>query len=370
MIILISISADPVSGWGTLTHQHASALFEARIPFVLLLPKSARIPDVPFASCIRCVLPDLPLTFSGIFAFFSASRLLSRIDYIPPRGSIVHSLIDFPCAVLAYRFARSHNVPFVMNAIGTYSVVPFNRFPDKYLFMPAYLHADRIVAISAYTKQRIRIAAGYQRPIDVIYLPVERIVPVGGEDFSIFDKLPFGKRYILTVSSPRIRGRKGFDVVLAAYSSILADFPDIHLVAVGGAPVATPDYTVFSFVSPAELGALYARCTLFAAAPRSSRGYFEGYGLVYREAGLYSKPVIGTASGGVSEAIDDGVTGILVPENDASAMARALRLILSDASLAARLGEAGYMQASTWTRARYIHMFLTLYKSVLKGARR
>lgn len=368
MIILVSISADPVSGWGTLTHHHASALFERRIPFTLLLPRSARIPDAPFASCIRRVLPDLPLTFSGPLACFSAARLFSRIPHIPPPGSLVHSLIDFPYAVLAHRFARSHGLPFVMNAIGTYSVAPFRRFPDRRLFMPAYLGADRIVAISAYTRRHMLLAAGSERPIDVIYLPVGQPVPEGREDFSIFDRIPSGKRYILTVSSPRIGGRKGFDIVRAAYVRILADFPDAHLIAVGGVPATAPDCTVFSGVSPAELGALYSRCAVFAAAPRSSRGHFEGYGLVYREAGLYAKPVISTASGGVPEAIDDGVTGLLVPEDDVSAMARALHLIFSDAPFAARLGNAGRAQASAWTRIRYADAFLALYDAVSTGS--
>ncbi len=210
-------------------------------------------------------------------------------------------------------------------------------------------------------------AAGYERPVDVIYLPVERPVPAGREDFSIFDTLPSGKRYILTVSSPRIGGRKGFDVVHAACLSILPDFPDIYLLAVGGAPVSAPDHTVFSRVSPAKLGALYSRCLAFVAAPRSFGDHFEGYGLVYREAGLYGKPAAGTASGGVPEAIEDGVTGLLVPEDDVPAMARSLRLILSDAPFAARLGEAGRAQASSWTWENYTDRFCALYDAVLTG---
>lgn len=364
MIVLISISVDPVNGWGTLTHNYVRALWERRTPFVLLLPKSARIPNVPFISCIKPVLPDLPLAFGGPAALFAALRLWRPASYTPPPHSLVHSLVDFPYAVLAYRFARSYGLPFVMNAIGTYSVAPFHRFPDKHFFISAYLRADRIVAISEYTKRRMMSAAGYERPIDVIYLPVERPVPEGREDFSILEKIPRGKRYILTVSSPRIGGRKGFDVVRAACSAILPDFPDIHLIAVGGVPASASDHTVFSRVSSAELGALYSRCTAFLAAPRSFGDHFEGYGLVYREAGLYGKPVIGTASGGVPEAIDDGVTGSLVPENDAPAMARALCRILSDAPFAAKLGDAGRAQASAWTWGNYADRLLVLYEDL------
>lgn len=361
MIILISISAEPVSGWGTLTYNYAYSLWKRRTPFVLFLPRSAAVPDVPFASHIRRVLPDLPLTFAGPAAFFSARRLWHAIPYVPPSDAIVHALIDFPYAVLGYRFACAHRLPFIMNAIGTYSVAPFGHFPDRQIFMPVYRHAGRIVAISQCTKERMIAAAGIARSVDVIYLPVERPVPEGREDFSILDQLPPGRRHVLTVSSPRIRGRKGFDILFEAFSSIIHDFPDAHLVAVGGVAAATPACTVFSRVSPAELAALYSRSTLFAAAPRSFMDHFEGYGLVYREAGLYGKPVIGTYSGGVPEAVEDGVTGLLVPENDPEAMAVALRRLLADPSLAARLGNAGQAAASSLTWDAYMDRFSRLY---------
>lgn len=365
MIILVSISADPVSGWGTLTYQHASALLARRVPFVLLLPRSARVPDAaPFSAHIRRILPDLPLAFSGPRSFFSLFRLWRSISYVPPPGSIVHSLVDFPYAVFGYRFARAHNLPFIMNAVGTYSVAPFFRFPDRYLFLPAYRGASRIVSISRYTARRMAQAAGMPRDIDVIHLPVALPVPAGQEDFSIIDKLPSGKRYILAVSSPRAVARKGFDIVSAAYSSLIPDFHDIHLVAVGGEARSTASCTVFPRVSAAELGALYSRCFAFVGSPRESGGHFEGYGLVYREAGLYGKPVVSTVSGGVPEAVEDGVTGFLVPENSPDRIAAALRRLLADPALAARMGEAGRRQATAWTWDMYADELHRLYRSV------
>jgi glycosyltransferase involved in cell wall biosynthesis len=57
-------------------------------------------------------------------------------------------------------------------------------------------------------------------------------------------------------------------------------------------------------------------------------------------------PVVATRGGGVSEIVDDGVTGLLVPPRDAGAMAEAITTILLDRDKAKRMGEAGYRKAT------------------------
>ena len=70
-------------------------------------------------------------------------------------------------------------------------------------------------------------------------------------------------------------------------------------------------------------------------------GGFESFGCVYLEANAFGKPVVGTRHGGVSEAIEDGVTGILVEEANPEQLAEAIREIIEDPDLAKRLGAAG-----------------------------
>jgi glycosyltransferase involved in cell wall biosynthesis len=57
------------------------------------------------------------------------------------------------------------------------------------------------------------------------------------------------------------------------------------------------------------------------------------------------KPVIGTRSGGTPEMIAEGETGLLVPVEDAPALADAIALLAEDASLCQRMGEAGRARA-------------------------
>jgi glycosyltransferase involved in cell wall biosynthesis len=68
----------------------------------------------------------------------------------------------------------------------------------------------------------------------------------------------------------------------------------------------------------------------------------EGLGITgtIREAMALGRPVVASAAGGNPELVEDGVSGLLVPPRDTSGVAAAVRRILSDPSLAARLGAA------------------------------
>lgn len=67
----------------------------------------------------------------------------------------------------------------------------------------------------------------------------------------------------------------------------------------------------------------------------------EALGLTLLEAMAAGTPVIGTAVGGIPDAVEDGRTGLLVPSGDAAALADALRRLLDDRGLAERLAAAG-----------------------------
>ncbi len=69
--------------------------------------------------------------------------------------------------------------------------------------------------------------------------------------------------------------------------------------------------------------------------------YTEGLGNVCLQAAAAGVPCIGSRVGGIPEAIADGVTGVLVPVGDATALAAAIDRLLSDAPLRQRLGAAG-----------------------------
>lgn len=72
----------------------------------------------------------------------------------------------------------------------------------------------------------------------------------------------------------------------------------------------------------------------------------EGFGLTVTEAMWKRRPVVASAIGGIVDQIEDGVSGLLLPNpTDLDAFAAALKRILADPKLAAALGEAAYLRA-------------------------
>jgi len=67
----------------------------------------------------------------------------------------------------------------------------------------------------------------------------------------------------------------------------------------------------------------------------------EALPLVLLEAMALGTPIVSTDVGGVGDVVTDGETGLLVPPNDAPALAAALERVLDDPDLAARLAAAG-----------------------------
>jgi len=94
------------------------------------------------------------------------------------------------------------------------------------------------------------------------------------------------------------------------------------------------------FVAPGELGSWYERAAVVAVPSRR-----EGYGVVAREAMAWGRPIVATAVGGLSDAVEGGVTGLLVQPGDAGALRAALERLLGDAALRSRLGAAARERA-------------------------
>lgn len=68
----------------------------------------------------------------------------------------------------------------------------------------------------------------------------------------------------------------------------------------------------------------------------------EPFGLVYVEAGLCRRPVIGCQSGGAPEIVEHGESGLLVPARAPDALAKAILTILGNPEQAKQMGDRGY----------------------------
>jgi glycosyltransferase involved in cell wall biosynthesis len=111
-------------------------------------------------------------------------------------------------------------------------------------------------------------------------------------------------------------------------------------VIVGDGPLRALVPDALGFVPPSEVGAHYERAAVVVCP-----SHREGYGVAAREAMAYGRPVVASAVGGLVDAVEDGVTGLLVPAGDVEALRAALERLLEDPELRRRLGDAARERA-------------------------
>lgn len=160
------------------------------------------------------------------------------------------------------------------------------------------------------------------------------------------------QRYILCVG--RHTPKKGIDTLLRAFAKVAAKYPSVSLIQVGKGKMtaslsalatelginqrvrflgAQPHATVLQLMQGAEIFAL--------ASQTASNGDCEGLPIVLNEASACGIPVVSTWHSGIPEAVLDGETGFLVPEQDVQSLAEKLDILLSDRGLGESMGKRG-----------------------------
>lgn len=114
-------------------------------------------------------------------------------------------------------------------------------------------------------------------------------------------------------------------------------------------------------VSDIELVQLYGLCDILVLPVLDLDEDVEGFGMVALEASAAGKPVVATRCGGIPDAVEDGVTGILVAPGDYPALSNAIVRLLDNATARYAMGEAGRrraLAAFTWAKivTRYEHV--------------
>jgi glycogen synthase len=166
-----------------------------------------------------------------------------------------------------------------------------------------------------------------------------------------------GASHAVVLFVGRLEPRKGIDVFLDACATLLAERPTLRIRVAGAddrpgpdgrsyrdawAARAGSDAAAIEFLGETDddvLAELMDEATVVVMPSR-----YESFGLVVVEAMMHGRAVVASRIGGISELVDDGVTGLLVPVGDADALAAALAKIVDDPDLAHRLGQSGRLR--------------------------
>lgn len=369
-IALFSSTADAKNGYGNITVELCRAMTALGTEFTLFLPEAEK----KFA---KLYIPDVPTEFSlppYIFELRNPKSLLylKNIDF--SGYDIVHSILDFPYCVLAARLAKKYKKPFMMGSQGTYGVVPLLRFPDRLALEFAYGQAKKIIVPSEFTKDIILKHTKKKYEIDVLHNGVNFARFTAPCDASSIRSTYPGKTIFLTVGG--LKERKGQDLTIEALGILKKSYKNFVYVLVGDGEwksvleakakeCGVEDHVVFAGSQDSEALAMYFHaCDVYVHTPKVVNHNFEGFGIVYLEAGACGKPSVATDAGGVADAVVDGQTGVILRDGDTIGIANALLKLSTDPLLRKRLGDAGkeYAKGHDWAliARRYLGYYLEL----------
>lgn len=248
-----------------------------------------------------------------------------------------------------------------------------NREPNV-LAALRYHKFERIVAISAAIADVLREAGVAPARVCVIRsaVDVERFEATPARS-RLADEFQIGETHFALACAAQLIPRKGQRILLEALATVTQAHPELRAVLFGRGP------------DEAELKAHCSRLGLdgvvqFAGFRSDLDEYLgafdalvhpalaEGLGVITLKAQAAGVPVIASAVGGLTEAVADGESGLLVTPGEVAALAAAIAPLLDDSALRARYASAGRQRMrESFSIDAMVDAHLKLYEAVLDG---
>lgn len=235
--------------------------------------------------------------------------------------------------------------------------------------------AGAVSAVSAALEEAaLRVFPEVREKIVVVHNSVARSLIA---EASVTASLGLNSQVVLFLGN--LIRRKGVDVVVSAWAELVRNghAPGPWKVVIAGAgaelnallalaqELQVRDRIEFiGSVHRSDLPNLLAKASIMVVPSRA-----EPFGLVAAEGQLFGRAVIASDVGGLREVVRDGVTGLLVPPDNPSALANALALLVSDPGRRRDLGHAARAHAlKEFSPARMADEYLRLYVLTSEGA--
>lgn len=284
--------------------------------------------------------------------------LAARIDALADEVGAELVLLDpaVPLGIVGPRLRHPYGV--VLH--GAEVTIP-GRLPGLRSFLaPVLRQASLVVAAGRYALDEAERCAGQRLPSVVVPpgVDTDRFTPAPNDVRSeLRTRFGYGDDEVVITSVNRLVPRKGMDRLIDAISTLTAEGVRVRGVIGGtgreagrlavrvretGAPV-----TLLGRIDDDEVVARYQASDVMAMLCHDRwRGLEqEGFGIVFLEAAAAGLPQVAGRSGGSAEAVDDGVTGLVVDADRPDDTIEALRTLADDPNLRTRLGQAARRRA-------------------------
>ena len=287
-------------------------------------------------------------SIASLRSYYGQVRLLRRVVK-RERPDLILASRPLSEGVVASLVSRITGVPYLCFVHGEDIEVAATSRELSLATKPVLNRATKIIANSTFTKSRLVDAWGITpEKVQLIHPGVDCDHFMPDETIQRPDAWK-GKSVLLTVG--RLQERKGHDTVISAIKKLGETHPNLHYVVAGDGEdrmrlanlakeLGVDDRVEFlGKVSESGLKELYQTCDIFVMANRAVGKDVEGFGIVFLEAQACGKPVIAGASGGTSDTLVDGKTGMLVDCQDSpEPLVRSLKRLLDDQELRGQMG--------------------------------
>jgi glycosyltransferase involved in cell wall biosynthesis len=204
-----------------------------------------------------------------------------------------------------------------------------------------YLRADRILTTAAHVERTLVQAYGCDpKRVATILIGANVDATASPDDVA---RYAAGRIVFVGIEWER----KGGPTLLTAFETVAERFPGATLTIAGCSPALShPRARAIGLVPRADVAALLADASIFCLP-----SVVEPSAVASVEAMAFKLPVVATTVGGFPGMVDDGETGLLVPPNDAAALAGALTELLANPERTRAMGQAGHRRGRdlfTW----------------------
>ena len=362
-LLLLSVEFPPgPGGLGSLAYQVASQL--ARLGWqIVVATKQSFASRQEIESFNRSLSFELHrFTFTGPAILEGADRLLKAAKLIRRERPDAILAIGRQAVWVGAAAGALTGIPVIAAGAGTEFTWanPLERALSKWSFG----RAGKVICISRYTKG-LALAFGIAESRIAVILPAADAhrFDSGLETAKLRENLGLkNSKVILTVG--QVSERKAQDVLIQALPQIKEVVPESVYLIVGlpskrermerlADALGVSECIKFTgVVSREELPLYYNLADVFVLVSRSvAGGEVEGFGISVLEAALCGKPAVVSGETGLEEAVIPGETGLVVPQSDPEATARAVVQLLLDDELRANLGiqaREHALQSATW----------------------